>query len=62
MGNGKRETEHGKLKVECFRYHELNDTKGGKCKEEMKSWKLGMEGQREAVGAGLPTRNDRKTL
>ena len=62
MENGKRETKHGKLKVGCFRYHEVNHAKSGKCKEEMESGKLGMGGLREAVGAGLPTRNDQKAL
>ena len=62
MGNGKRETKRGKLKVECFCYHEVNHAKSGKSKEEMKSGKLGMGGLREAVGAGLPTRNDQKAL
>ena len=60
MGNGKRETKRGKLKVGCFRYHEVNHTKSGQSKEEMKSGKLGMGGLREAVGAGLPTRNHQK--
>ena len=62
MGNGKRETKRGKLKVECFCYHEVNHAKSGKCKEEMKIGKLGTGGQREAVGAGLPTINDQKAL
>ena len=62
MGNGKRETKRGKLKVECFCYREVNHAKSGKSKEEMKSGKLGMGGLREAVGAGLPTRNDQKAL
>ena len=62
MGNGKRETKRGKSKVECFCYHEVNHAKSGKSKEEMKSGKLGMGELREAVGAGLPTRNDQKAL
>ena len=62
MGNGKRETKRGKSKVGCFCYHEVNHAKSGKSKEEIKSGKLGMGGLREAVGAGLPTRNDQKAL
>ena len=62
MGNGKRETKRGKLKVECFCYLEVNHAKSGTSKEEMKSGKLGMGGLREAVGAGLPTRNDQKSI
>ena len=60
VGNGKRETKRGKLKVECFCYHEVNHAKSGKSKEEMKSGKLGMGGLREAVGAGLPTKMTKK--
>ena len=62
MGNGKRETKRGKSKVACFCYHEVNHAKSGKSKEGIKSGKLGMGGLREAVGAGLPTRNDQKAL
>ena len=62
VGNGKRETKPGKWKVQCFRYHEVKHAKSGKSKEGMKRGKLGMGGLREAVGVGLPTRNDQNVV